>query len=132
MGDPKGGKTKAEGRIVAVKLSPEARARLAELCFRRITAGRPYDETTQAGVVMDALALLHGKEVGGTGEGLTVPEEPKVPSVPELTESAEQLKTEYDTFTTAEGVSNLPWDQFLTIRKLRIQKGAWKYGPNQL
>lgn len=132
-----GGKPKTDARTMAVKASQETRAQMAAIIFARIGKGKEYTDTTQAGVIRDAVALLHAKEVEGQGQGLTVPEEPKVPDTPvmpamDLLQHDQQLKAEYDAFSQTEGVQGISWEHFLTIRKLRIQQGAWKYGPNQV
>lgn len=128
MSNPTGGKTKQpDARTVAVKMEPEVRGLMLDLCHRRVLANKPYDETTYAGVIRDAIRMLHAIETGAPNTPVlpTVDLEPTAPDPSDL-----QLQKEYAAFTHAEGVSNLPWDQFLTIRKLRVQKGAWKYGPN--
>lgn len=124
--------TKADptARTVAVKLGAESRGQLMRMTLARIEKGATYEDTTQAAVVRDALKLLHDQEVGTelTGEQLAA----KVQAKMEQEAGAKaQLQAEHQAMMVAEGLPGLPWEHFMTIRKLRIEKGTWTYGTNQ-
>lgn len=133
MAGTTGGKTRPgpDARTVAVKLPGEARAVLAKIIYTRISAGAAYDNTTQSGVIRDALLALGEKELGEGGEVQVAPEAAaKESALVAFAGEQEALQKEYDAMCEKEGLSGLAWPHFLQIRKLRMEKGGWAYGPN--
>lgn len=122
---PLGGKTRPgpDWRTISIKVSPRVRGLIAQLVYTRITANAPYDQTTQAAIIHEAVELLAERDLGDSA--------PKLAKPPTAEETKAQLEAEFTRYTDAEGFKHMPWDQFLGIRKMRIAKGTWGYGQAQ-